>query len=76
MTAPVEVRLLFFVDREGVARVRVASDGQRGSVYAAYDGAQHLVGLAVTFETRALNELAVAAAVKGEPLNDEKGGTP
>lgn len=79
MLEPVEVRLLFFVDREGVARVRVASDGRRGSVYRIVDGLQGLVNMAEVFDARAARAVRLAGSQRGavsEPLNDEKGGTP
>ena len=51
MTEPVEVRLLFFVDRDGNPMVRVRYGSEVGRVSDAYDGAQSVVGAA--FETKA-----------------------
>lgn len=73
MPEPVEVRLLFFVDREGTPWVRVNYNGVVGPLYLAYEGAHSVLRWAEGFEDRIRR---VRPGAVSEPLNDEKGGTP
>lgn len=61
---PVEVRLLFFVDREGTPWVRVNYNGVVGPLYLAYEGAHSVLRWAEGFEDR----VRAAQTLQAAPL--------